>query len=495
MAVAAGSERLTYGALAGRALRLARALRDRGVGPETVVPLVAVRSPEMVVGLLGILAAGGAYVPLDREAPAGRSARMLRQARARWLVADGPVDPGWGFEGEVLEIPRSAGEPEDPEVPGLDGANLAYVVFTSGSSGEPKGVMIDHGELARLCLGYRDRFGIEAASRVLLLFPFTFDAAVKNVLAPLTVGGRLVLPPPGPFHPLKILELIERRRITHLNCVPSAAYPILQLAARDGYRGLRSLRMLGLGGEVVNTTPLAGWIASKTCRCRVVNLYGPAECTDLTTAAELTPQVVARGGPAPLGRPLFSRRVEVLAAGRPLPEGRVGELSISGAGLSRGYFDDPARTAERFVPSAHAPGGRLYRTGDLASRNTEGELIFHGRADQQVKVRGFRVELGEIEASLLRLPGVFRAAVVPRGEAPRFAGLAAWVVSDGALDSVELKRRLSDDLPPYMVPQSIVLVDRLPSTPHGKIDREALRRWSESGAADEPGRSPRAITG
>lgn len=443
----------------------------------------------MVVGLLGILAAGAAFVPIDRDGPAGRSGRMLSQLRAPLAVTDGPLDEGWGFAGEVVPVPERGAAAVDDTPPArprpLPAARLAYVIFTSGSTGAPKGVMIEHGAVSRLCRWYRDETGIDATARVLLVFPFTFDAAIKNVLAPLSAGGRLVLPPPGPFHPLRELELIESRRITHLNCVPSALDPLLRLAARTGFRPLRSLRVLAFGGEPVALSQFRAWADSGAVPCRWLNLYGPAECTDLATCAEVGPDEVRRGGSPSLGGAILGRRLHVLGHGGEQPETATGELYISGEGLARGYFDAPARTAERFLPSRFGgAGARVYQTGDRVAVDEDGELRFRGRLDHQVKVRGHRVELGEVENRLLTLPGVLQAVVLPRGEGPNYSGLTARVVTTGEGDGERLREALAADLPGHMVPHPILVVDRLPTTPHGKVDRAALARQA---GGDRPG--------
>ncbi|HEX6903704.1 MAG TPA: amino acid adenylation domain-containing protein [Thermoanaerobaculia bacterium] len=450
---------LTYGELDRRANRLARRLRRLGVGPETRVGLSVERSPEMIVGLLAVLKAGGAYVPLDPAYPA---------ERLDWLRADSGLSV-------LLTAAELSGDPDEsgerlPPSAGPD--NLAYVIYTSGSTGTPKGVLVSHRGLDNLAEAQGHLFGIGPDSRVLQFASMSFDASVSEIAmtfragAALVLAGRLALSP-GP----ELIALLRDREITAATLPPSvlAALPEADLPA---------LRTIVVAGEACPVDLARRWAAGR----RLVNAYGPTETTVCATA-----WVYDGGDRLPIGGPIRNMEAYVFAhQGGPAPMGVPGELLVGGVGLARGYHGRPDLTAERFVPHpfASSPGERLYRTGDLVRFRADGCLDYLGRIDRQVKVRGFRVELGEIEAVLESHPAVERAVVLA---SPDSQSLAAWVVSrDPAATPAGWRAFLRDRLPDYMVPAGFVILESLPLTPSGKVDRRAL-------AAVQP--RPAAATG
>lgn len=367
----------------------------------------------------------------------------------------------------------------------------AYVIQTSGSSGAPRSVEIEMRSLMNLLWWYRDACAIDAHSRVVQVIPSSFDASLKNYLAPLVFGATLVLSPDGPFDPEALLSQIERESVTVLNPgVPSMAYALAELAAERGWEPLRSLRCLALGGEPPSLDRLRPWLRSGSCGARVLNVYGPTECTDIACWYEVREPDLAGRRPLPIGGPVYNAQAYVLSPRlTPEPIGVVGELCVSGAGLARGYLGDPDYTAERFVPHPFRAGERIYRTGDLARRLDGGEIVLHGRADSQVKVRGHRVELAEVESALRRVPGVIEAAVLAEG-GDEDRQLVGYVVAGGDLDPGAVRESLRRILPAAVVPAEIVLVDAWPLNPHGKVDRHALRALRRS--RQPAGRPPRS---
>ncbi|HKH48910.1 MAG TPA: amino acid adenylation domain-containing protein [Thermoanaerobaculia bacterium] len=465
LAVDAGERGLTYAELAERTARLAAHLRSLGVGPEVLVGLQADRSPELVLGILAIWEAGGAYLPLDPTLPAERRAWMLADSGARVLLAEPgtylPLFQGTviGLGEALLGAPASRRLSFDPDI-------LAYAIYTSGSTGRPKGVLVPHRGLANLAAEMH-RFAAGPGSRVLLFASPGFDASLLDLALAFSSGATLSVAPGRELPGLG--RLLRERRITHLHLPPSA------LAALGDEGPPPGLQCVILGGEPVPEPLAARWGAGR----RLFNDYGPTESTVFVTVDEgLT-----------IGRPIANVEVHLLDRDlRPVPLGVPGEVCLAGAGLARGYLNLPALTAERFVPCSG--GERLYRTGDLARRLPDGRIDFLGRIDHQVKVRGFRIEPGEVEAALRRHPAVEEAVVVPLGEGTERA-LAAWVVPSGTVSSEELRAFLRETLPAYLVPDSIGLLDRLPLTPNGKVDRRALARRAPEVRPAAAGAPPR----
>ncbi len=517
VAVSDGGSRLTYGELEARSAGVASRLRGLGVGPETRVGLCAEPSPETVVGILAILRAGGAYVPLDPAYPEERLRYMLEDSGARVVVTDGSASARLAaFGGEVVHVgespppptlapsdPPHAGEgsttmplsPSSPplvgegwrEAPGWGAAvsadHLAYVIYTSGSTGKPKGVQVSHGSLARSTAARFARYP-EPVHGFLLLSSTSFDSSVAGIFWTLCSGGTLVVPPAGTRQdPARLVEVAAREDVSHLLCVPSLYSALLdEVEARPGW------------------APAVAVVAGETCPRELVerharllpatalyNEYGPTEgtvwCTVHRCRAEEAEARVPIGGPVP------GARVYVLdREGSPVPAGVPGEVYVGGGGVARGYLDRPALTAERFVPNpfADGSGARLYRTGDRVRWRTDGTLEFLGRIDHQVKVRGFRVEPGEVEDALLGHPAVREAAVVVRED--RGGGrLVAYLVpgADAQLGVDGVKTFLRERVPAHLVPAVFVALDALPRTPNGKVDRDSLPAPEAGGPGGE----------
>ena len=456
-----------------RSSRVAHHLRALGVGPEVVVGLCLERSPAMVVGLLGILKAGGAYLPLDPDYPAERLAFMLEDAGARVLVTQsGLLDSLPRGRAHIVRLDADAAAiaaaPATAPALALDPHHPAYVIYTSGSTGTPKAVVVSHGGIPNLAAVQIDRFAITSQARVLQFAPLSFDAALWEMSAALAGGAALVLMAPGQRSGDALARLIRAQDVTHATLPPA----LLADLPAD-----LPLQTLVVAGEACAAEVVARWSPGR----RMINAYGPTEATVCASMSDALAGAVR----APIGRPIWNTRVYVLDGGlMPVPAGVAGELYIAGAGLARGYLGRAGLTAERFVADPFGPcGSRMYRTGDLARWRGDGVLEFLGRADAQVKLRGFRIEPGEIEAALVRHPGVAQAAVIARedeGSARRLVGyvVAAAAADAGAagagLDVAALRAHLRGSLPEHMVPSALVVVERLPLTPNGKLDRRAL---------------------
>ncbi|MCW6008206.1 amino acid adenylation domain-containing protein, partial [Micromonospora sp. CPCC 205371] len=484
-AVAYERVQYSYRELDQRANRLARHLVELGVGPEDAVALALPRSPELVVATLAVLKAGAAFVPVDPDYPPDRTAYMLADSRARLMVTTAGVAAGLpeiGVERVTLDEARTAERiagrsGERPPVT-VHPEHPAYVIYTSGSTGRPVGVVVSHAGVANLAAGQIAHFQVTPESRVLQFASPSFDASFSELCMALLAGATLVLAPPERLLPgYALAELIAERRITHVTLPPMA----LPLLPPDALAGLTTLVV---AGEALPAPEASRWSANR----RMINAYGPTETTVCATMS----RPLAGDGRTPIGRPIRGARVYVLDPRlRPVPPGVTGELYVAGPGLARGYLGRPDLTARRFVANPFgAPGERMYRTGDLVKWDRDGDLHFVGRADSQVKLRGFRVEPGEIEAVVSGHPGVAQAAVVVREDRPGDRRLVCYAVprAGAQLSPADLRRHALGTLPSYLVPSSFtVLPGPLPLTPNGKLDRAALP------APDEPttgGRPP-----
>jgi len=486
-------ERLNYGELEARAGRLARVLAGYGVGPETVVALLAERGLPLLTAILAVFKAGGAYLPLDPGHPAARQSQLLARSGASLLLAQRSLRDGLKLGEEaarnlppVLEIEALLERPglpfAAPSAGRCEPRNLAYVIFTSGSTGAPKGAMVEHRGMLNHLLAKIADLGLNAADVVVQSASQCFDISVWQLLAVLLVGGRVEIADDETARdPQRLLELVESERATILETVPSLLRGVLEMLEGSGSRPrLGTLRWLLVTGEAFPAELARRWLALYPA-IGMLNAYGPTECSDDVThwAVRRPPQ--GAGAQIPIGRPLANFRLDVLDRHfRPAPLGSPGELCVGGVGVGRGYLGEPGRTAEAFVPDPQGalrgePGGRLYRTGDLVRRRPDGVLEFLGRIDHQVKVRGYRIELGEIEAALEQHPGVRAAVALAREDRPGQMRLVAYVVpAEQAAADAELREHLRARLPEYMVPAALVTLTELPLLLSGKVDRKAL---------------------
>src|SRR5262245_51880142 len=473
IAVVFADARLSYGELEARSNQLAQHLRAQGVGAETVVGLCLERSPALLVGLIGILKAGGAYLPLDPSYPAERLAFMLQDAGAPFLITTTALGARLPRHGARIidldaEAAAIAARPTRAPATRLAPHNLAYVIYTSGSTGTPKSVAVEHGGLTNVLLAVREQVPLERQDRLMAVTTVGFDIAARELFLPLISAAAGVIAQPEIVKDAAALaRTIAKTGTTILQGTPT----LWDALTTNGVEGLQDLKML-VGGEA-----LSGRLSSalRGVAREVTNLYGPTETTIWSTVMVLDDDEVAT---PPIGRPIWNTRIYVLDdCLEPVPAGVVGELYISGGGVGRGYLGRGGLTAERFVADRFGgSGGRMYRSGDLARWRFDGVLEFVGRADQQVKVRGFRIEPGEIEAALLGEGSVSQAAVVARSDGAGGGQLVGYVVAAPGreVDADALRAHVGLRLPDYMVPGAIVELDRLPLTANGKLDRAAL---------------------
>jgi surfactin family lipopeptide synthetase A len=491
IAVVFEAQRLTYRELNDRANQLAHYLQTLGVKPEVMVGICVERSVEMIVGLLGILKAGGAYVPLDPAYPQDRIGYMLEDSQVSVLLTQQRLQADLPAHPQVIcldtDWAKIANQPATEVHSGVQANNLAYVIYTSGSTGKPKGVLVQHQGLCNLALAQIQVFDVHADSRVLQFASFSFDASISEVVMTLCIGASLHLAQRDDLMPgVGLLNLLQTQGITHVTLSPSA------LAAMPKVE-IPSLRTIVVAGEACPPDLANQWSSGR----RFINGYGPTEATVCATTAICNDS----NSPLPIGRPIANTQLYILDRNlQPVPIGIPGELHIGGAGLARGYLNRADLTAAKFIPNpfGQAYSGRLYKTGDLTRYRSDGNIDFLGRIDQQVKIRGFRIELEEIEALLSQHPRVREVAVIAKEDTVGKRLVAYLVLFEGMTHpeashpvatrhpsqegsssdcSVqELRGFLKEKLPDFMIPSAFVMLDAMPLTPNGKIDRKALAK-------------------
>ncbi|MCX7899838.1 MAG: amino acid adenylation domain-containing protein, partial [Methylocystis sp.] len=446
---------------------MAHRLRRLGAGPETLVGLCVDRSVELIVALLGVMKSGAAYLPLDPDQPRERLRNLINCASPVLLLTQERLLQKLPDDRPVLAMDHGgetfASEPDDNPDVEIFGDSLAYVIYTSGSTGQPNGVQITHANLHNCIAHFVERLPFGPNDNFLSVTTIAFDIAALELFSPLTVGARVHLADRSRLLDRDYLpNLIDTNRITVMQATPALWSSLFSL----GWSGNAGLTAL-VGGEAV-PQKLGEGLASACARA--FNVYGPTETTIWSTSSAIT------RNSCEIGRPIANTEIYILdEALNPVPPGVVGHLHIAGAGLARGYLRRPELTAERFIPNPFSSSGkRLYRTGDLARYRSDGEIQFVGRTDHQVKIRGYRIELGDIEAALRRVDGVNEAAVVVRGDSGNEKQLIAYITLQSRQTSADVHTALASELPDYMIPHFIVMLDEMPHTPNGKIDRKSL---------------------
>ncbi|HEV2714011.1 MAG TPA: amino acid adenylation domain-containing protein, partial [Terriglobales bacterium] len=493
-AVEHGRLALTYGELNERANQLAHFLRKRGIGAESKVGICLRRSLELPLALLAVLKSGAACVPLDPAYPKERLTYMLEDSQTSLVLTQaGLLSEVTDFDAEVVNLDADwklfAAESRDDVRSGVKPENLAYLIYTSGSTGKPRGVLLTHGGLVNHNIAASQLFGMSSADRMAQFASISFDIAVEEIFPTWIAGGGLVVREEDASLAVgDFLRWVDEKRVTALD-LPTAYWHELVRELSESAQSLpKSLRIVIVGGEKASSAALATWRKIAGSRVRWVNTYGPTETSVIVTsfepkASEPIPAVL------PIGRPIANTRIYILGKNlQPLPVGITGDLYVSGPGVARGYLKRTEITAEKFIadPFSQQPGARMYKTGDLARYLANGEIEFAGRTDDQVKIRGYRVELEEIEAVLGSHSGTREVVVMVRENASGEKTLVAYVVPsrEQVPTASELRSFLKQKLPHYMVPAAFVLLEAMPKTPNGKVDKRAMPAPKQSDFAE-----------
>ena len=486
IAVIYGDNKLTYRQLNEKANRLARVLRAKGIGPDSIAGIMVKRSPKMLVGLMAILKAGGAYLPIDPEYPGDRINYMLEDSGAKILLTQNNLTAHMNTSAETIYIDDEKsfiGAPHNLEAAAKPDS-LAYVIYTSGSTGKPKGVMIEHKAVNNFIKGMMERIGFAPDKTILALTTISFDIFVLETLLPLCAGLRILLADEDQQRdPAMLSKLLLENDVDMLQITPSR----LQMLLRDDGDPacLEKLTEIMIGGEQLPEKLLEA--VQRLTAASIYNMYGPTETTVWSSMKKLS-----EGEKITIGSPIANTCIYITDSNCKLqPIGVAGELCIGGAGLARGYLGRPELTAEKFMDNPFRPRTKMYKTGDLARWLPDGNIEFLGRADHQVKIRGFRIELGEIENRLLEYEAVKEAVAAAREDESGDKYLCAYIVGDGELAVKELREYLLRELPEYMIPSYFMQLEELPLTPNGKIDRKALPKPDGSMSARAEYEAPR----
>ncbi|KAA0102330.1 non-ribosomal peptide synthetase [Mycolicibacterium sp. P1-18] len=493
-AVSCGPDRLTYAQLDQRASAVAATLAGLGVGPESRVAVALPRSLDLIVALLAVVKAGGTYVPLDVDSPEARLRHIVTDAAPVCLLVDrvDRLPDGVAPAATPVVLVDDAARQEDgtPPAPALDADHAAYVIYTSGSTGLPKGVAVTHRNVAALFHGTATLFDVGSDDVWTMFHSAAFDFSVWELWGPLLHGGHLVVVEQAVARdPDRFLELLSAERVTVLNQTPSAFYPLIEADRQGPASSLGSVRYVVFGGEALDASRLTAWYERHDATSpRLVNMYGITETCVHVSHRPLEVVDATNAAGSVIGDAIPGLRMHLLDESlQPVPTGVVGEIYVAGGQIARGYVGKPGLTASRFVANPFdGDGERLYRSGDTATWTEDGQLVYVGRSDQQVKVRGYRIELGEVESALAALPDVANAAAAVRQDETGRSRLVGYVVGRTQLDMTDVRARLATRLPDYMVPTALVVLESLPLTVNGKLDRAALPAPAEAPVPVEP---------
>jgi amino acid adenylation domain-containing protein len=465
---------MTYSSLIQKTKQVSACLYDHGVRKGNVVALQVNSNSNIIVGILGILGVGGVLLPISLDQPKELISFMLKDSGAQFTLSESKDE--FLENGNCKNISFDTIFNKTYLTFKLISDISAYIIYTSGSTGRPKGVKITHAGVANLNNWYRCFCKILSSSRTFIMIPFTSDAVYKNVFGTLCSGGTLVMNSESKYHPLGVLQQIEHQNITHVNCVPRAFYQILYIASRNKYKGLTSLQALILGGESMNPANLKDWFCRQKHNCKLFNVYGPTECTDIAVATEINCDNLLSNELIPMGKSIKGMNTYVVnSKGLMQPENVQGELWISGIGVTDSYVNNPTLSVKHFIPNPFSTGV-IYKTGDLCSQS-DGKLVFHERIDRQVKIKGFRVELEEIELQLKKFNKVLQAVVIAVDTTSELVDLKGFVVigKGELLDLSACQNYLTAHLPKYMIPKTIKQIETIPIHPNGKTDYLKLK--------------------
>ncbi|MGE5343976.1 MAG: non-ribosomal peptide synthase/polyketide synthase [Candidatus Omnitrophota bacterium] len=488
------SRQVTYRYVNEKSDLLARSLKDKGVTPGMIIGVMMERSVEMVISIYAILKAGGAYLPIDPSYPQERIDYMVKDSGAALLLTgnDADVETFRSSEGKkgLSSDPLNFSTSQPLNLFPIKAASLIYVIYTSGSTGKPKGAGLFHRGFFNLIYWFVNEFGLHEQDRNLLLTSLSFDLTQKNIFAPLVSGGAITFSDMAYFDPAGILQAVNEKRITWMNCTPGMMSKIIEYSREEDFMKLVSLRYVFLGGEPIVMKSLRAWVESSSFKARIINTYGPTECTDISAFYSVEEPEKFYEEVVPTGKPIDNARIYLFDKWfEPVPIGVPGELCIGGEGVGLGYLNRPELSAEKFSTFLKKGGaknfwfGRLYKTGDLAKWLDDGNIEFLGRIDHQVKIRGYRIELGEIENRLLAYNKIKECVVLPlRRESDAMGYLCAYFTANEPIEIAELKKYLLGQLPDYMVPAYFIPLEKFCLTPNGKVDRTVLPVPDETGS-------------
>ncbi|GAB1528923.1 MULTISPECIES: amino acid adenylation domain-containing protein [Brevibacillus] len=477
VAVSYGEEQISYQELNAKANRLARTLRDQGVKPNSSVAILAERSINMVVAVLAVMKAGGAYVPIDPQYPKDRISFMLEDSHAKVMLVNQNGQSGVDFSGTIIDLDAETSYREDSSnLDAISGPNdLAYIIYTSGTTGKPKGVMIEHRNLVSVANTWRYEYELEEMNvNLLQMASFSFDVFAGDLCRALLHGGHLVICPSEVRIDLPVLyQWLTRYEISLFESTPALVLPFMEYVYQNGLP-LNHLKLLILGSDTCQSEAFVR-LVERFGQIKIINSYGVTEAAIDSSYFEIAGDTEMTTGNVPIGKPLQNTEFYVLDSQlRPQPVGVYGELYIGGAGVARGYLNREELTRERFIQNPFRPGENMYKTGDIVRWMADGNMEFVGRSDYQLKIRGYRVELGEVENQLLRHEKVRNAIVLPKTKGDESVVLCAYYTTDEGVSPSEIKGFLAESLPEFMVPTFIIQLAELPVTPNGKIDRNAL---------------------
>lgn len=484
IAVVSEGDSITYEELDNKANTVAMRLMSEGIGSGDFVCLLCERSVNMIIGIYGILKSGAAYVPIDPTYPEERIEYIINDSNAKAVVSNLRNSDKEIYENGInviahLKIPvihiadiawdeRSVNFKAEN-----DGSDIMYVIYTSGTTGKPKGVAITHKSFANLTEWYINCFSLSEEERVLLVSSICFDAAQKNIIAPLCCGGRVIIYNIDDLNYRSLTDTIVENNATLINCSNSLFNPIIQENMENHFSKLSSLKKVVLGGEAFGCLQFRDWFASSNCNVDLYNVYGPTECTDISTVYKCSYDDIMNRETVPIGKPIDNVQIYILKNNSLCGIGMPGEICIAGAGVGCGYINNQVLTDEKFTDNPFGEG-RIYRTGDLGRFDDEGNIIFMGRIDEQVKIRGYRLELHEIESVINRQPDVKDSIVITKKDGRNEQALYAYIVSDYIRDINVIRDSISKELPDYMIPSYMCVIDKIPVNANGKADRKAL---------------------
>lgn len=483
IAIMFNNKTMSYIQLNNKANCIAHILREKGVGPDKVVGILAERSFEMIVGIFGILKAGGAYLPICPTNPIKRIDYMLKQSNVNFLLTHRKLQDNINFNGDIINLDSEHLYIDNKKnLPLINSSrNLAYIIFTSGSTGNPKGTMIEHRSLINRLNWMQKKYSINSNDVLIQKTPFGFDVSVWEIFWWSITGASLFLLDPGyEKYPQAIIEAVERKKITVIHFVPSMLSAFLNYVHNSNeLQRLNSLKQVFCSGEALtlNHVKIFNETLYKYNKTRLTNLYGPTEATIDVTYFNCPKSNDINC--IPIGKPIDNTKILILDNNQLLPIGEIGEICIAGDGLARGYLNQEYLTAEKFVNNPFIPGEKMYKTGDLGRWLPDGNIECLGRMDHQVKIRGLRIELEEIEQSIIKFGTSIECVVIAKKVSETIVKIIAFITSKEQINFDELKKYLYERLPEYMIPNSFIFLDNMPLSQNGKIDRKLLANIKE----------------